>query len=125
MHKVNCTISEVLLMDDDVLRIEIQPEQEFGLSDFMELVDAAEQIGHGKKFKNLIIVGIHTLPSKEARDMSSSIEGSVYKLADAFVIHSIAQKIIGNFIINIQKPAVPTRLFTNEEDALLWLKNLD
>lgn len=87
-------------------------------------MDAAKQLGGGKRFKNLVIAGIHTLPNKEAREMISSKEGSLYKIADAFVIHSVAQKIIANFIMNIQRPAAPTRVFTDKEEALRWLKEL-
>lgn len=125
ISQVQCRISSVTLMSEDILHIEIKADEEFELADFLELMEAAKEIGNGKKFKNLIKVGIHTLPSREAREMSSSTEGSEFKLADAFVIHSVAQKIIGNFMMNIQKPAIPTRIFTDENEALIWLNNLD
>lgn len=89
-----------------------------------DLIAAAKELGNGKKFLNLVVVENGTLPTKEAREYSSSIEGCKYKLADAFVIDSLAQKIIGNFIVRVHKPPVPTNLFNNKEDALIWLKSL-
>lgn len=122
---MKCAISTVTLRSDGILEIYIKDNEHFDLSDMQELIAAAKSIGNGKKFLNLVIVQNGTLPTKEARDYSSSKEGSIYKLADAFVIESLAQKIIGNFIIKFNKPPVPTSLFNNEEDAVAWLKSLD
>ena len=40
----------------------------------------------------------------------------------AFVIKSLAQKLLGNAYLKINKPVVPTALFDNEEKAIEWLQ---
>ena len=40
----------------------------------------------------------------------------------ALIVSSPISKIIGNFFLGLNKPLKPTRLFTNKEDALNWLK---
>ncbi len=45
-----------------------------------------------------------------------------YSKADAFVIYSLSQKILGNFYLKINKPERPTQFFNSAEDALSWLK---
>ncbi|MCE3294860.1 MAG: hypothetical protein K0R65_574 [Crocinitomicaceae bacterium] len=124
LHKVKCDISEVTLLTEDILLIEIQPEKEFKLRDFNQLFEAAKQIGGGRKFYNLCIVGAHTLPSHKAREASTSKEGCIYKKADAFVIHSAAQKFVGNVYLKFHKPCVPTKFFTNREKAEKWLREM-
>lgn len=114
-------ISKVALRADGILHISIKPEEEFTLDDYKELMDAALKIGNGRKFLNLISVGQDTIPDHETRNMSTSQKGSIYKIADAFVIHSLPQKLIGNFYMNFHKPVVPTRFFTKEEEAIEWL----
>ena len=124
-HKViECTHSRVFLREDDILQIEINEDTYFDVDDVYELLDAAKKIGGGRRFKNLIFPGKGTLVDKDARVLSSSKQGSIYKLADAFVINSLAQQLIANFIIKAGNPAVPTSFFRDEESALKWLESL-
>ena len=119
---VKCRIASVFLRDDGILQIDVASEQVFGLDDMKELIEAAEKIGQGKKFRNLIRVGTNTMPTPDAIEYSASEEGSVYKIADAFVINSVGQKLIGNFVLKVQKQTVPTRYFTKQDDAEEWLR---
>jgi hypothetical protein len=118
---IKTRISTVFLREDGILQIDINSDCEFATLDFNELVEAAKTIGNGKKFLNLIMVGKNTLADHESRVASCSQEGSIYKLADAFVIDSLPQKIIANFYMRVNKPYVPTKFFNNEEDAVKWL----
>lgn len=40
----------------------------------------------------------------------------------ALIVTSPISKMIGNFFLGLNKPLKPTRLFTNKEDGLKWLK---
>ncbi len=46
------------------------------------------------------------------------------RLADAFLVKSLAVRLIANFFINVTKPKVATRLFTDEKEAIKWLEGL-
>ena len=59
---------------------------------------------------------------KDARRYSSSEEGLKNLKAGAFLIDSKAHEIIGNFFLAFNKPKIPTKLFTNKEKAIEWLK---
>lgn len=124
MKSVRCDISLVQQIEDDVLFIDILPNCDFVLKDFHQLMNAAREIGDGKRFYNLINVGEYTTPDHESRTASTSIEGSIYKKADAFIIHSIPQKFIANFYMNFHKPTVPTRFFNTMDGAKEWIKHL-
>jgi len=115
-------ISEIRLRTDDVLEIKIEEDQSFEKEDMLELIAAAKQLGNGRRLRNLILVGKRTMPSPDAMELSSSEEGSIYKRADAFVISSIGQRMVGNFMLKVQKQAVPTRYFTDLDSAEEWLK---
>ncbi len=118
---VECRISQVALRPDGILLISIKPEELFSVSDYNDLTNAAKRIGKGEKFLNLIIVGAHTIPDHDSRVLSTSKQGSKYKLADAFVISSLSQKLIANFYMNFHKPYVPSRFFNDEKKAVEWL----
>jgi len=124
MKTVKCRISEVSLKNKETLFINIEAEKEFNVDDFKELTKAAEELGGGKKLYNLINVGELTLPDKEARELSCSKAGSVYKKADAFVINSLPQKIVANLMMKINLPTVPTKFFNSLEEAEKWLQHL-
>ena len=121
---IECTNSRVFIREDGILQIEVKDNTYFEMKDANELIDAARQLGGGKQFLNLIFTGKDTLVDAKVRGYSSSKEGSKYKLADAFVINTIAQKLIANFIVKAQNPAVPTSFFQDEESAVKWLKSL-
>ena len=49
----------------------------------------------------------------------------MFTLADSFVIHSLAQKILANFYLKISKPVLPTKVFNKPDEAEAWLQTLD
>ena len=116
-------ISKVALRPDGILHFSIKSDELFFVKDYHDLMDAAYKIGNGKKFLNLITIGKHTTPDHHARVLSTSKEGCIYKIADAFVICSLSQKLIANFYMNFHKPFVPTKFFTNKEEAVKWLNS--
>lgn len=59
--------------------------------------------------------------TKEAREYFASEEGCLKIKCCAIIISSEVTKIIANFFIRINKPLVPTSLFTSEEKARQWL----
>lgn len=58
---------------------------------------------------------------KEARNYLAK-EGSSYARAVAVVVDSPMSKIIGNIYLGLNKPITPSRLFTDEKDAVEYLK---
>ncbi len=94
---IKTRISTVKLKSEEILQIDIIDDQVFEKKDVIELIDAAYKLGGGKKFKNLINVGEFTVPDLKAIKLSCSKAGSKYKIADAFIIHTLSQKIIANF----------------------------
>ena len=64
---------------------------------------------------------IHIM-SDDAREYFAMRNRNAGVKAIALVIKSRSSKLIGNIYLSINKPTVPTRLFTNEESAEKWLK---
>jgi|ERR1700757_706053 len=125
MKPIETRITSMYVREDGILVLDIKPNQVFSKRDAEEAIATAYEIGKGKKFKNLILVGEHTIADIEAVKLSCSAKGSVYKLVDAFVIHSLAQKLIANFYMKVVKPYTPTRFFTTKEDAEKWLGEVE
>ena len=116
-------ISSLVLRSDGILHIDIKKEETFTVADYNDLMDGAFKLGGGKKLLNLITIGKYTLPDHSSRVLSTSKEGGIYKMADAFVINSLPQKIIGNFYMKYHKPHTPTQFFNDEITAINWLNH--
>jgi hypothetical protein len=57
----------------------------------------------------------------EMRQVSASAEYNSHFIAVALVSPSVAMKILGNFYMRINRPVVPTRFFSQHEQAEQWL----
>ena len=85
--------------------------------------EANEMTGYKKCFM-LSIIGEGLTIEKEVREFGTKPEIQAYTKASAIVQNSLAHRILGNFIINVQRPSVPTKLFNTIEDSLIWFDKL-
>ena len=69
----------------------------------------------------LINFGINASISNEARHNFADLDRSCIKRAEALLIHQLHHRLIADFHINHFKPAIPTKVFDNEESAIRWL----
>ena len=60
--------------------------------------------------------------SSEARDYLASAEGTAHILAAAIITNSSFTRMISNLFLSYNKPLVPTKLFSNREEAKKWLQ---
>lgn len=110
--------------DDGIVQVQVDKNVEVDISHVKEVVNYLGTQFHGSKFKLLIIAGDFTLPTKETRDYLALPESDPYAAAEAYVVKSYAQKLVGNVYLNFNKPARPTRIFMDEDSALKWLNSL-
>lgn len=109
---------------DGIARTKIKPGAEVQLEHARENSAAVSSLYHGIKFPLLIDSrGIKSM-TKDARNQFTTKGRESYTTAFAIIIDSPLSRIIGNFFMGINKPAVPTRLFDNERDAEIWLKKI-
>jgi hypothetical protein len=111
----------VELRADGLVQVLIEPEMEVTVDHVKQIIEAIGRISGGKTVPVLVLAGEYTLPSAEARDFIAS-PGNPYALAEAYVVSSLPQKIVGNFYLQFNTPGRPTKIFTDPEEATRWLK---
>lgn len=121
IKEIDLDASTVSLRTDGILQIFMKPNRTMTLLDGKQMVNAFAEIGGGKKFPLLFIAGNFTLANTEARQYAASEEANQYTLASTFVVNNIAQKLMGQAYMSFNHPITPTRILTNEEDAITWL----
>jgi hypothetical protein len=111
------------LRSDGILNIFLKPNKIISRKDGEEIVAGLAEIGKGNKLLLLFTAGKDTSVTTEARYYASTPEANKYTIASAFVVKSIAQKLLGNAYVTFNKPVTPTRIFTDEADAVKWLNS--
>ncbi len=111
--------------EDGVARTKVKPGADVTLKEARENSEAVNSFYTGKKFPLLVDArGIRSM-TREARSQFSLKGRESGVNAFAIVIDSSISKVVGNFFMGLNKPAVPARLFTDETEALKWLKQKD
>lgn len=101
--------------------VTVNENEEFKVEDLSKLVSAQLELGEFK-LPVLVLCSEHATTNVELLKTISKNANNPYSVADAFVIKSMAQKILANFYIKINRPERPTKFFNNKEEALIWLK---
>lgn len=111
------------LRSDGIMYVRITSEKE----ETVELVkEMVKKMGEMVNYQQVPMLAKHeefALPGKANRDYWAKKESCPYSKADAFIINSTAMQLIANFYLKINKPERPTKMFTNESEAIKWLKN--
>lgn len=110
------------LRADGIMYVRISPEKDESVVLAKQMV---EKMGVMVNYKAVPLLARHeefALPGKENRDYWAKKESCPYSKADAFMINSTAMKIISNIYLKINKPERPTKMFTDEREAIQWLK---
>lgn len=113
---------EVKLMKEGILHIHLKENTQITLNDPVLAVEEMGKISKGKKLPVFIDAGEFCSIDSEARIFSASEESNIYTLADAIAYSNLGQKLIANFYLNHNKPSVPTKVFSEKEAAVEWLK---
>jgi hypothetical protein len=111
----------VEINDFGFYKVSVNESEEFTVEDLTKLVGAQNEFG-GEKLPVLVLCAEHASTNSELLTAISKNKNNPFSKADAFVIKSIAQKILANFYIKINKPERPTKFFNDKEEAINWLK---
>ena len=107
---------------DGIARTVVKSDAEVNLKEAQENTRAIASLHTGKKFPLLIDSRNIKYITKEARDHFSIKNRETVVTSFAILIYSPLSRIIGNFFMGLNKPTVPAKLFTDEQEALQWLK---
>ena len=111
----------VRINEDDFYEIEVFNDKEFGFTQLEELIKAQESLG-SKKLAVLVLCEEFASTDTTFVKHLAQNKNNPHSKADAFVISSIAQKLIANFYLKISSPERPTKFFKEKADAIIWLK---
>lgn len=120
---IRLRVATIEFWDNGITNIRLDDNVEIALADSKEQYETLKARYDGKtKYKILVEPGRYTSISKEAREFSTIPERNNMTAASAVVVHSLAHRILINFIINLtQKQNMRMRMFDSKEKAIEWL----
>ena len=92
------------------------------IKNILELKNINLKLANGHPYALLISKGEFSTIPPLIRELVSSEKFVGNTIAKALLTNSVADKIIGRFYVKINKPAIKTKLFTNKEKSIIWLK---
>ena len=116
--------ASISLRKDGITEINSADDFEYDIEQIKENHEQIRIFNNGKMALVLNMVGDHTTITKEAREyMASGPHKNIIK-AEAFVLQSVAQKIIARFYYKINQPIVPVGFFKTKAEAEAWLNSI-
>lgn len=108
--------------EDGIARTKVKAGSEVVLEDAQENSLVINSFYVDRKFPLMIDArGIKSI-SRDARNFFTTNGRETNTLAFGILIDSSISKVVGNFFLGINKPAVPTKLFQDEINAEEWLQ---
>jgi len=121
MNKIITRTAEISYdTNSRILRIKVLEGSDIELADALQNHEATKILTKNERHLVLVDGKANLSVSREARNYAASKEDRG-AIATALLITSTANKLIGNFYINVNKPEIPTKIFSSEEKAVEWL----
>lgn len=110
------------LRDDGVLVATVKPGTVQTLEDARENVEGTRSLGLGRRPPLLVDMRESRGMERPARTYYAGPEGAKVICAIGILVGSPATRLLGNFFIGLNRMLVPCKLFTDEPEALAWLR---
>jgi hypothetical protein len=110
------------LLEPGIIENSINPGVHLEVNDMLAIKKSNQAISEGAPYSVLVTSGHLSSISNEARTLTASNEFAEGTVAKALLINSIGHRIVGNFYLTVNKPVLPTQIFTEREKALDWLR---
>jgi hypothetical protein len=111
----------ISMCSDGIIRVLFKKNKEIGPPALKELFEKFSMIVEGVNYPFIYFA--------EDGSVTFTTEGNAYskqnqhvfpKMCSAFVTKSLAQRLIANFYLKINKPANPSKLFKSQDEAEIW-----
>lgn len=113
----------LILRDDGIMYSHVSDERPETVESLKEAVQVMGEMLNYKKAPMLNTRDEFAFPSNEIRSFWAQKDAFPYSVAEAYILPTLALKMIGNAYNIVNKPVRPTQFFVNEKDAIFWLKS--
>ncbi|HCQ30686.1 MAG TPA: hypothetical protein DIU39_10390 [Flavobacteriales bacterium] len=119
---IETNISIIEELPNGIFKVTIKPGVEVDKKDLEESYRILLDLTGGKPSLFLEIFPPDSDATLEAREYFADKQRNKIKKAEAFIVKSLAHRLVAKFHLNFYKPEHKIKVFSNEADALKWLE---
>lgn len=123
-NSVSVKIGELIKEDSLIIRLKIFENAELDVPALEELFSKSIELMGGQPYCLLTDARTIIYATKEAREFAAENIRANKVIANAILTNSLPITLLANFYIRMNRPDVPTHLFTDEMKANAWLKSI-
>jgi hypothetical protein len=120
-EKIELEHTTITLYDNTILEIELNDNFFYTIKEASEINHVMNKLVVHGKMRALLLAGSYSDCDTETRMFISSDEICSKLIAMALVTRSIAQDILGNFIVAYDRPSKPAKVFRSKQKATKWI----
>jgi hypothetical protein len=119
------SLHEIIEENPLIIKVESSSGEFIEADDANAMREANLELSNGGPYYVLLDTSKGYASSRpEANEIFAGKEYAESRRAIAIIAKSLASKIVSNFFIRFNKPVTPTKVFTNETEAIAWIKEL-
>ncbi len=115
---------DAIMREDGIVQLNGK-DRTYTVEDIHVINKAIGDLSEERRIFLLVVASQYSMVDNEARKYMSKPEAAPYSIAEAYVIKSLAQRLLINFFIRVSGTPVPTSFFTDIPSAVKWLKNFE
>ncbi len=112
----------VSLVDNAYFDVVVFPHADMYAADAAQMVAACNELSGNVQRPALVVVGEFANFNTDAREFTADPSRETASTAIAYVLTSLAQRMVANFFIRFNKPVKPVKFFRDRASALAWLE---
>lgn len=114
--------SKIWQDENDIIHVEYLKESQVNLDEVKWEMEFISKLSVRKKALVIIHMGKTKGITKDARDYLAQMQHYEKLEAVALITKSQVHKVMGNFFLGLNRPAMYVKLFTSENEASGWLE---
>jgi len=122
MKPIETRTAKIKIIEVGIINVTIKENAVQDLNDAKENIASCATLANKKKLVSLIDIRLAESIDREARNYYGGPENARITKAMALLIDSGFSRVMGNFFLGLNKPKMPTKLFTEKNKAIDWLK---
>jgi hypothetical protein len=121
--EISNTRFEIRLLEKGIIENVILEGVHIEKQDVLDIKEKNLSLAGGEKYAVLISAHYLSTFSKESRELTASAEFAKETIATAIIADNMGLRLIGNFYLQVNKPHIRTKLFTDRDEAMNWLRS--
>ncbi len=122
LTKITTEHAEILIRPEGIVQVNSK-DHLFTVKDIKALQTAISDLTGNQKALILLVPSEFTTMDTDAKNFLSTPESGTHSIAKAYIIKSLAQRLLINFIVKVKGTPVPVRFFNEIDHAIEWLNS--